>query len=141
MEKARTVPCLYRQLFEIHRSKLKPDTVCHLSQTSMLGVSHRVFLFCVRKHSFNRFFSHCVEFFAALCLANLLRHPARYDANRLFVPFRLLRTVPCAGSLRNAWGTCGRCVFPLCRLWYVAGYLHWGRYSYHPLGCRDIAMV
>jgi hypothetical protein len=50
-------PC---QLFEIHGSKFKLYPVCHLSQASVLRITHSVFFFGVGKDPFNGFFAPCI---------------------------------------------------------------------------------
>ena len=73
MGKAGLSPTPCRQLFQVHRSKLKPHPVRYPGQTSVLCVPHRVLLLRVREHTLNRLFSPGIQFLAALCLPQSLR--------------------------------------------------------------------
>lgn len=53
-------PVVYRILFQIHGSKLKPDPFAYLGQASEICKSHRVF-FCACKHSLDRFFLFVIQ--------------------------------------------------------------------------------
>ena len=52
-------PC--GQFFQVHGSKLKLHPVRHLSQASVLRITHRVFFLGVREDPFNGFLSTLVE--------------------------------------------------------------------------------
>ena len=57
----RVIPFPPRQFFEVHGSKFKLHPVCHLSQASVLCITHGVFFFRIRKVPFNRFFAFLVK--------------------------------------------------------------------------------
>ena len=57
----RVIPFPPRQFFEVHGSKFKLHPVCHLSQASVLRITHGVFFFRIRKVLFNRFFAFLVK--------------------------------------------------------------------------------
>ena len=65
-------PTPYRQLFEIHGSKFKPDPSCDGSQASVVRVTHRVSFLRVRKDPFNRFLALCVNCFRTIRFSYLL---------------------------------------------------------------------
>ena len=67
----RVIPTPDCQLFEVHGSKFKPDPSCDGSQTSVMCITHRVFLLCIRKDPFNRFLALCINFFRTLCFSYL----------------------------------------------------------------------
>ena len=47
-------PLVEGEFLEIHRSKLELDPCGDRGQPSIGGITHRVFLFCVRKDALNR---------------------------------------------------------------------------------------
>ena len=49
-------------LFQIHRSKFKPDPFGNLGQASEISVTHAVFFLGICKYTFNCFFPMLVEF-------------------------------------------------------------------------------
>ena len=55
------LPFPFCQFFEVHGSKFKLHPVRYLSQASVLCITHSVFLFCVRKDPFNRFFALLIQ--------------------------------------------------------------------------------
>ena len=57
----RVIPFPPCQFFEVHGSEFKPHPVCHLSQASVVCITHRVFFFRICKVSFNRFFAFLVK--------------------------------------------------------------------------------
>ncbi len=48
-------------LFEIHRSKFKPDPFSNLGQASVVSKPHSVFFLCIGKDTFDRFFSPVIQ--------------------------------------------------------------------------------
>lgn len=64
--KIRSVPAPYCQLFEIHGGIFKPHPVRCPGQTSMVCITHRVFLFRIRKDTFDRFLAHGIKLFPSL---------------------------------------------------------------------------
>ena len=63
-------PCC--QLFQVHGSKLKLHPVCHLGQASVLRITHRVFLFGVRKDPFNGLFTFPVKLLVLRCISLMI---------------------------------------------------------------------
>lgn len=76
----RTFPAPFCQLFQIHRSIFKPHPVRYPGQTSMMCITHRVFLFCVGKDTFYGFLAHRIDFFASL------RSPKLLDEIQILLP-------------------------------------------------------
>ena len=65
------IPTPICQLFQIHGSIFKPDPSRDCGQASMVCISHRMLLFCIRKDTFNRFFALCINSLSTLCLSYL----------------------------------------------------------------------
>ena len=65
------VPTPICQLFQIHGSIFKPDPSRDCGQTSVVCITHGVFLFRVGKDPFNRLFALCINFFRTLCFSYL----------------------------------------------------------------------
>ena len=66
------VPTPICQFFQIHGSIFKPDPSCDCGQASVVCITHCVFLFCIRKDPFYRFFALCINFFRSACFSYLL---------------------------------------------------------------------
>ena len=60
-ETGAVVPFPHSQFFQVHGNKLKLHPVRHLSQASVLRITHRVFFLGVREDPFNGFLSALVE--------------------------------------------------------------------------------
>ena len=65
-------PTPYRQFFEIHGSKFKPDPSCDSGQASVVCITHRVSFLRVRKDPFNRLLALCVNCFRTIRFSYLL---------------------------------------------------------------------
>ena len=61
------------QLFQIHGSKLKLHPVRHLSQASVLRITHRVFFLGVREDPFNGFLSALIELCVRRRISGIVR--------------------------------------------------------------------
>ena len=64
-------PC--GQLFQVHGNKLKLHPVRHLSQASVLCITHRVFFLGVREDPFNGFFSALIELCVRRRISGIVR--------------------------------------------------------------------
>ena len=64
-------PC--GQFFQVHGSKLKLHPVRHLSQASVLRITHRVFFLGVREDPFNGFFSALIELCVRRRISGIVR--------------------------------------------------------------------
>ena len=53
---------VYRELFQIHGSKLKPDPILHCCQASVGSITHGVFFFRVGEYPLYLLFSQPVQF-------------------------------------------------------------------------------
>ena len=69
-EETGVIPTPICQLFQIHGSKFKPDPSCDGGQASVVCITHRVFLFCVRKNPFNGFLSLGIDALAQVGFAD-----------------------------------------------------------------------
>ena len=72
LRKNGVVPTPICQFFQIHGSIFKPDPSCDCGQASVVCITHRVFLFRIRKYSLNRFFALCINLFRTIRFSYLL---------------------------------------------------------------------
>ena len=63
---------VYREFFQIHGSKFKPDPISHCCQASVRSITHSMLFFCVGKYSFYLFFSQPVQFRVFRCMTEIL---------------------------------------------------------------------
>ena len=67
-EQVRSIPLPDCQLFQIHDNIFRPHPGGYPGQTSVVCISYGVLLFCIGKHTLNRFFSHGILFLFSYCL-------------------------------------------------------------------------
>ena len=67
------LPTPVRQLFQIYGSIFKPDPSCDCGQTSVVCITHGVFLLGVREYTLNALLALSVELFGVFVLSDFLR--------------------------------------------------------------------